>query len=72
LYIRAWLVIKIRIQPKNIVQTMEKAHQELSGVMINRDGRMWLNEDYVDKQCFADKECNYFNNIVIPGIPAHG
>jgi hypothetical protein len=43
-----------------------------SGVMINRDGRMWLNKDYVGKQCFADKECNYFNNIVIPGIPAHG
>ena len=40
--------------------------------MINRDGRMWLNKDYVDKQCFADKECNYFNNIVIPGIPEHG
>ena len=43
-----------------------------AGVMINRDGRMWLNKDYVGKKCFADKECNYFNNIVIPGIPANG
>lgn len=42
-----------------------------AGVMINRDGRMWLNKDYVGKQCFADKECNYFNNIVIPGIPSN-
>ena len=42
------------------------------GVMINRDGKMWINSDYAGKQCFADKQCSYFDNIVIPGIPANG
>jgi len=40
-----------------------------SGVMITRNGQLWVNEAYIGKNCFADDGCDYFKSIVMPGIP---
>jgi len=34
LYIRAWRAIALRIKPKNIVQTMEKAQPQESALVL--------------------------------------
>ena len=40
-----------------------------AGVMIARNGQLWINEDYMGKNCFVEEGCDYFKSIVMPGIP---
>jgi hypothetical protein len=37
--------------------------------MIARNGQLWINEDYMGKNCFVEEGCDYFKSIVMPGIP---
>jgi len=39
-----------------------------SGVMIARNGQLWVHKDYQGKKCFVEQGCDYFKSIVMPGI----
>jgi hypothetical protein len=46
----------------------------LGAMMYREDGvlRFVLDKDKVDKDCIVEKGCDYFNNIVIPGMNENG
>jgi hypothetical protein len=46
----------------------------LGAMMYRKDGvlRFVLDKDKADKDCAIEKGCDYFDNIVIPGINENG